>query len=267
MAKHYPQTLWDAIRAYWENSNASFLDAAKAVAKGEDSPNKSAISSKAKIQGWVKKYSNEEHKISDVSDGSSNKTDGTDKASDSGQTLANINSKAKRKADIRQAKSDGLADVITQNVHLSQAEIDELCVDFRVEVLQKHRGDFTEANNVVNLCIQLFRKAMDIILDGGYVVDGDIVEKNGYVHQNLKQNLYLAEFTIKAMLNAAGVKNIAQTNERKAYGLDTYEEPNSGGDLAKKALSQTGMGNHYERIRLGKPDEKMLLRGRLKDKV
>jgi hypothetical protein len=119
MAKHYPQTLWDAIRAYWENSNASFLDAAKAVAKGEDSPNKSAISSKAKIQGWVKKYSNEEHKISDVSDGSSNKTDGTDKASDSGQTLANINSKAKRKADIRQAKSDGLADVITQNIHLS----------------------------------------------------------------------------------------------------------------------------------------------------
>ena len=114
-----------------------------------------------------------------------------------------------------------MADVITQNIHLSRAEIDQLCVDFRVEVLQKHRGDFTEANNVVNLCIQLFRKAMDIILDGGYVVDGDIVEKNGYVHQNLKQNLVLAEFTIKAMLNAAGVKNIAQTNERKAYGLET----------------------------------------------
>ena len=105
---------------------------------------------------------------------------------------------------------------------------------------------------------------MDIILDGGYVVDGDIVEKNGYVHQNLKQNLVLAEFTIKAMLNAAGVKNIAQTNERKAYGLETYEEPNSGGELSKKALSQTGMGNHYERIRLSKPDEKSLLKNRLK---
>ena len=108
---------------------------------------------------------------------------------------------------------------------------------------------------------------MDIILDGGYVVDGDIVEKNGYVHQNLKQNLCLAEFTIKAMLNAAGVKNIAQTNERKAYGLEAYEEPNSGGELSKKALSQTGMGNHYERIRLRKPDEKSSLKNRLKDKV
>jgi hypothetical protein len=77
----------------------------------------------------------------------------------------------------------------------------------------------------------------------------------------------MADATIKAMLGAAGVKNIIQTNQRKAYGLDTYEEPNSGGDLAKKALSQTGMGNHYERIRLRKPDEKSSLKNRLKDKV
>ena len=267
MAKHYPKELWEAIRAYWENTNASFLEAANAVARGEDSPNKSAISSKAKIQGWVKKYSNEEHKISDVSDGSSNKTDGTDKAYDNGQSLASINSKAKIKADIKQAKSDGLADIITNNIHLSRAKIDELCVDFRVEVLQKHRGDFNEANSVVNLCIQLFRKAMDIILDGGYVVDGDIVEKNGYVHQNLKQNLYLAEFTIKAMLNAAGVKNIAQTNERKSYGLETFEESTNSSELSKKALSQTAMANHYERIRLSKPNEKQKMKDRLKGLV
>jgi len=256
MAKHYPQTLWDAIRAYWENSNASFLDSAKAVAKGEDIPSKQVIQKKAIRENWQKKQTV-------GGDGG----DGGDEALPSGQSLANINNRAKKKADFKQASGDGLADVITQNIHLSPAEIDELCVDFRAGVLQKHRGDFTEANNVVNLCIQLFRKAMDIILDGGYVVDGDIVEKNGYVHQNLKQNLGLAEFTIKAMLNAAGVKNIAQTNERKAYGLETYEEPNSGGDLAKKALSQTGMGNHYERIRLRKPDEKSSLKNRLKDRV
>ena len=267
MAKHYPQTLWDAIRAYWENTNAGYEAAAKAVAKGEDSPNKSAISSKAKIQGWVKKYNSDEHKISDVSDGSSNKTDGTDKASDSGQTLANINNKAKRKADIKQAKSDGLANVITQNIHLSPAEIDELCVDFRAGILQKHRGDFDAMDAVINLCIQLFRKAMDIISDGGYVSDGDIIERNGFIHANLKANLSMADATIKAMLGAAGVKNIIQTNQRKAYGLDTYEEPNSGGELSKKALSQTGMGNHYERIRLSKPDEKSLLKNRLKDRV
>lgn len=260
MAKHYPQTLWDAIRAYWENSNASFLDAAKAVAKGEDIPSKPVIYKRAQRENWQKKGNDK------VTDGN-----GGNEALPSGQSLANINNRAKKKADFKQSSGnssgDGLADVITQNIHLSPAEIDELCVDFRAGVLQKHRGDFTEANNVVNLCIQLFRKAMDIILDGGYVVDGDIVEKNGYVHQNLKQNLGLAEFTIKAMLGAAGVKNIAQTNERKAYGLETYEEPNSGGELSKKALSQTGMGNHYERIRLRKPDEKSSLKNRLKDKV
>lgn len=269
MAKHYPQTLWDAIRAYWENNpNASYLDAAKAVSKGEEHPNKSVISSKAKSQGWTKKSNSDVHKISDgKTDGSYNKTDDKSKASDSGKSLAIINATAKKKADVKQAKSDGLADVITQNVHLSQVEIDELCADFRAGILQKHRGDFDEMDKVINACIGLFRKAMDIILDGGYVSDNDIVEKNGYVHQNLKQNLVLAEFTIKAMLNAAGVKNIAQTNQRKAYGLDTYEEPNSGGDLAKRALSQTGMANHYERIRLGKPDEKAMLRDRLKDRV
>lgn len=269
MAKHYPQTLWDAIRAYWENNpNASYLDAANAVAKGEEHPNKSVISSKAKSQGWIKKSNSDVHKISDgKTDGSDNKSDGKSKASDSGKSLASINSTAKKKADIKQASGNGLADVITQNVHLSQAEIDELCADFRAGVLQKHRGDFDKMDTVINSCIELFRKAMDVILDGGYVLDNDIIEPNGFVHANLKQNLAMAEFTIKAMLSAAGVKNIVQANQRKSYGLDTYEEPNSGGDLAKKALSQTGMGNHYERIRLGKPDEKMLLRGRLKDKV
>lgn len=256
MAKPYPQTLWDAIRAYWENTNAGYEAAAKAVAKGEDIPSKQVIQKKAIRENWQKKQTV-------GGDGG----DGGDEALPSGQSLANINNRAKKKADFKQASGDGLADVITQNIHLSPAEIDELCVDFRAGVLQKHRGDFGEMNNVVNLCIQLFRKAMEIISDGGYVSDGDIVEKNGYVHQNLKQNLGLAEFTIKAMLGAAGVKNIAQTNERKAYGLETYEEPNSGGELSKKALSQTGMGNHYERIRLRKPDEKSSLKNRLKDKV
>lgn len=268
MAKHYPQILWDAIRAYWENNpNASYLDAANAVAKGEDIPNKSAISSKATLQGWVKRNNSDEHKISDGSNNKSDGSDGKSKASDNGQSLASINANAKKKADIKQVKSDGLANVITQNIHLSQAEIDELCADFRAGVLQKHRGDFDAMDAVINLCIGLFRKAMDIISDGGYVSDGDIIERSGFIHANLKQNLVMAEFTIKAMLNAAGVKNIIQTNQRKAYGLDTYEEPNSGGDLAKKALSQTGMGNHYERIRLGKPDEKAMLRDRLKDRV
>lgn len=260
MAKHYPQTLWDAIRAYWENTNASYLDAAKAVAKGEDIPSKQVIQKKAIRENWQKKQTV-------GGDGVTASGDGGDEALPSGKSLANINNRAKKKADIKQASGDGLADVITQNIHLSPAEIDELCVDFRAGVLQKHRGDFGEMNNVVNLCIQLFRKAMEIISDGGYVSDGDIIERNGFIHVNLKVNLVMAEFTIKAMLNAAGVKNIIQTNERKSYGLETYEEPNSGGDLAKKALSQTGMGNHYERIRLSKPDEKSLLKNRLKDSV
>ena len=43
MAKHYPQTLWDAIRAYWENSNASYAEAAKAVSKGENIPSTPVI--------------------------------------------------------------------------------------------------------------------------------------------------------------------------------------------------------------------------------
>lgn len=260
MAKHYPQTLWDAIRAYWENTNASFLDAAKAVAKGEDIPSKPVIYKRAQRENWQKKGNDK------VTDGN-----GGNEALPSGQSLANINNRAKRKADFKQSSGnssgDGLANVITQNIHLSPAEIDELCVDFRAGILQKHRGDFDAMDAVINLCIQLFRKAMDIISEGGYVSDGDIIERNGFIHANLKANLSMADATIKAMLGAAGVKNIIQTNQRKSYGLDTYEEPNSGGDLAKKALSQTGMGNHYERIRLGKPDEKTLLRGRLKDKV
>jgi hypothetical protein len=265
MAKHYSQALWDAIRAYWENNpNASYLDAANAVAKGEACPKKAVISSRANSQGWVKKNNTDEHKISDSK---TDDIDGKIKASDNGQSLANINNRAKKKADIKQVKTDGLANVITQNIHLSPAEIDELCVDFRAGILQKHRGDFDAMDAVINLCIQLFRKAMDIISDGGYVSDGDIIERNGFIHANLKANLSMADATIKAMLGAAGVKNIIQTNQRKAYGLDTYEEPNSGGELSKKALSQTGMGNHYERIRLRKPDEKSLLKNRLKDKV
>lgn len=256
MAKHYPQTLWDAIRAYWENTNASFLDAAKAVCKGEDIPSKPVIFKRAQKENWQKKCN------AKVTVGN-----GENEALPSGQSLANINNRAKKKADIKQASGNGLADVITQNIHLSPAEIDELCVDFRAGVLQKHRGDFGEMNNVVNLCVQLFRKAMDIISDGGYVSDGDIIERSGFIHANLKANLSMADATIKAMLGAAGVKNIIQTNERKSYGLETYEESMSSGDLSKKALSQTGMGNHYERIRLSKPDEKSLLKNRLKDKV
>ena len=252
----YPQTLWDAIRAYWENTNASYLEAAKAVCKGEDIPSKPVIYKRAQRENWKKKGNGE------VTDGN-----GGNEALLIGQSLANINNKAKKKVDVKQSSGNGLADVITKNIHLSRAEIDELCVDFRVEVLQKHRGDFNEANSVVNLCIQLFKKAMDIILEGGYVSDGDIVEKNGYVHQNLKQNLVLAEFTIKAMLNAAGVKNIAQTNERKAYGLETFEESTSSGELSKKAMSQTSMANHYERIRLSKPNEKQKMKDRLKGLV
>lgn len=256
----YPQTLWDAIRAYWENTNAGYEAAAKAVSKGEDIPAKQVIQKRAVKEGWQKKY-----------DGVTVEGDGGDVSSPSSQSLANINNSARKKADFKQAKGDasddGLVGVITKNIHLSREEIDELCVDFRAGVLRKHRGDFNEANSVVNLCIQLFKKAMDIILEGGYVSDGDIVEKNGYVHQNLKQNLVLAEFTIKAMLNAAGVKNIAQTNERKSYGLETFEESTSSGELSKKAMSQTSMANHYERIRLSKPNEKQKMKDRLKGLV
>ena len=48
MAKHYPQTLWDAIRAYWENSDAGYAEAAKAVSKGENIPSTPVIFKRAK---------------------------------------------------------------------------------------------------------------------------------------------------------------------------------------------------------------------------
>jgi len=264
MAKHYPQTLWDAIRAYWENSNASYLDAAKAVSKGEEHPNKSVISSRAKAQGWIKKNADDIHKISDTkTDGLTNKTDGKKKVSDNEKSLAAINILAKKKADINKVKSDGLASLIIENVHLTPSQIDEICVDFRADVVQKHRGDFNKINDVIDYCIEVFRKAMQIIVEGGQALDGDIISKDGIVYDGLARTLLTAEFAIKAMLNAATTKNIIQTNERKSYGLDTYEEPNSTGNLAQKALSSKGMGNHYERIRLSKKDE----RERMKDKL
>jgi hypothetical protein len=99
--------------------------------------------------------------------------------------------------------------------------------------------------------------------DGGKVEDGDVIERNGFVHQGMMQALKMIDISLKAMVNVALIKNYAQTNERKAYGLDTYEEPSETGNLAQKALSSKGMGNHYERIRLSKKEE----RERMKDKL
>ena len=59
MAKHYPQTLWDAIRAYWENSNASYAEAAKAVSKGENIPSTPVIFKRKKKKIGKKKGNGE----------------------------------------------------------------------------------------------------------------------------------------------------------------------------------------------------------------
>lgn len=260
MAKHYPQTLWDAIRAYWENSNASFLEAAKAVCKGEDIPSKPVIFKRAQKENWQKKGN------AKVTVGN-----GNEDALPTEQTIDDINKSVRKKADLLGIKGNadskvgnGLSDVILNNIHLSPEQIDDLCEDYRASVLQNHRIDFDQLNAVVNKCIELFRKAIDLILEGCIAVDGDIVDpKTGFVHEGMARSLLTAEFSIKAMLNAATVKNIIQTNQRKSYSLETYEEPNSTGNLAQKALSSKGMGNHYERIRLSKKDE----RERMKDKL
>lgn len=261
MAKHYSHSLWDAIRGYWENTNASYLEAAKAVANGGEHPNKSIISTRSKAEGWIKKDNLNVHL---KTDGINSKTDGETDGSELSQSLTVINNRARKQADVKQAKTDGLADIIINNVHLSQSEIDDLCTDFRAGVLQRHRGDFNDIQAVVDKCVILFRKAVDVISEGGYVSEDDVIERDGFVHKGLKKNLGVLDATIKAMLNIAGVKNIVQTNERKSYGLETYEEPNSGGDLSKKALSQEYMGNHYERIRLSKSNEREAMLERLK---
>ena len=260
MAKHYPQTLWDAIRAYWENSNASFLDAAKAVCKGEDYPDKSVIFRRAQKENWCKK--------SNGNNNGAKKDNGNNEPLQSEQHIEKNNKNVKRKADLlaikSNAASNGLSDVILNNIHLSPEQIDELCEDYRAEVLARHRTDFNAVNAVVDKCVALFRKVVDILSDGGKVEDGDVIERNGFVHQGMMQALKMIDISLKAMVNVALIKNYAQTNERKAYGLDTYEEPNSTGNLAQKALSSKGMGNHYERIRLSKKDERERMREKLK---
>lgn len=263
MAKHYPQPLWDAIRAYWENSNASFSAAAIAVSKGEDVPSKQVIQKKATREGWVKKTRSGDEVVT-KSDEVVTKGDDNSKASTDGKTIENINKNVKRKADILGIKGDGLSDVILNNIHLSPEQIDELCEDYRAEVLARHRTDFNAVNAVVDKCVALFRKVVDILSDGGKVEDGDVIERNGFVHQGMMQALKMIDISLKAMVNVALIKNYAQTNERKSYGLDTYEEPNSTGNLAQKALSSKGMGNHYERIRLSKKEERERMRDKLK---
>lgn len=259
----YSQTLWDAIRAYWENSNASYLDAAKAVCKGEDYPDKSVIFRRAQKENWCKK-----------SNGDSNgakKDNGNNDPLQSEQPIEKNNKNVKRKADLLAIKSNGdsngLSDVILNNIHLSPEQIDELCEDYRAEVLARHRTDFNAVNAVVDKCVALFRKVVDILSDGGKVEDGDVIERNGFVHQGMMQALKMIDISLKAMVNVALIKNYAQTNERKSYGLETFEESTNSGELSKKALSQTAMANHYERIRLSKPNEKQKMKDRLKGLV
>lgn len=260
MAKHYPQTLWDAIRAYWENSNASFLEAAKAVCKGEDYPDKSVIFRRAQKENWCKK--------SNGNNNGAKKDNSNNEPLQSEQHIEKNNKNVKRKADLLAIKSNGdsngLSDVILNNIHLSPEQIDELCEDYRAEVLARHRTDFNAVNAVVDKCVALFRKVVDVLSDGGKVEDGDVIERNGFVHQGMMQALKMIDISLKAMVNVALIKNYAQTNERKSYGLDTYEEPSETGNLAQKALSSKGMGNHYERIRLSKKDERERMREKLK---
>lgn len=281
MAKSYSPEIWKAIKRYWENNpKASYNDAAKSI--GADAPSKAAVAKKAVEERWSKKSNQDIQKRADiegvcrqVDDEESSQVDaqvdGESDKKNHAQSLAIINNKAKRKADLKQsqvdAQVDGLAGLIASNAKLTDEEVDEICADFRAGILQKHRGDFDQIDAVVNTCVGLFKKAMDAIASGGYANENDVIDGDGFVHVNLMNNLKLADATIKSMFNVTLIKTNKQNNERKSYGLDTYEEPNSGGDLAKKALSQTGMGNHYERIRLGKHDEKTLLRDRLKDKV
>lgn len=288
MAKSYSPEIWKAIKRYWENNpKASYNDAAKSI--GADAPSKAAVAKKAVEERWSKKSNQDIQKRADiegvcrqvddeegaqvdgVDDENDRQVDGESDKKNHAKSIATINNKAKRKADLKQsqvdAQVDGLAGLIASNAKLTDEEVDEICADFRAGILQKHRGDFDQIDAVVNTCVGLFKKAMDAIASGGYANENDVIDGDGFVHVNLMNNLKLADATIKSMFNVTLIKTNKQNNERKSYGLDTYEEPNSGGDLAKKALSQTGMGNHYERIRLGKPDEKTLLRGRLKGAI
>lgn len=273
----YPQTLWDAIRAYWENNpNASYNDAAKSI--GEDAPSKAAIAKRAVDECWSKKTNKDVQKRADIEGvfrkiDKENETqvdgevDGESGNKNHARSLDIIKDRAKKKADLKQSKVDGLADVITKNIRLSRAEIDDLCEDYRAEVLSRHRKDFDAANEVVNKCVLLFKKVVDILSDGGVVSDGDVIEKNGFVHEGMMQALKMIDISLKAMVNVAVIKNYAQTNERKSYGLETFEESTNSGELSKKALSQTAMANHYERIRLSKPNEKQKMKDRLKGLV
>lgn len=273
----YPQTLWDAIRAYWENNpNASYNNAAKSI--GEDAPSKAAIAKRAVDECWSKKTNKDVQKRADIEGvfrkiDKENETqvdgevDGESGNKNHARSLDIIKDRAKKKADLKQSKVDGLADVITKNIRLSRAEIDDLCEDYRAEVLSRHRKDFDAANEVVNKCVLLFKKVVDILSDGGVVSDGDVIEKNGFVHEGMMQALKMIDISLKAMVNVAVIKNYAQTNERKSYGLETFEESTNSGELSKKALSQTAMANHYERIRLSKPNEKQKMKDRLKGLV
>jgi hypothetical protein len=273
----YPQTLWDAIRAYWENNpNASYNDAAKSI--GEDAPSKAAIAKRAVDECWSKKTNKDVQKRADIEGvfrkiDKENETqvdgevDGESGNKNHARSLDIIKDRAKKKVDLKQSKVDGLADVITKNIRLSRAEIDDLCEDYRAEVLSRHRKDFDAANEVVNKCVLLFKKVVDILSDGGVVSDGDVIEKNGFVHEGMMQALKMIDISLKAMVNVAVIKNYAQTNERKSYGLETFEESTNSSELSKKALSQTAMANHYERIRLSKPNEKQKMKDRLKGLV
>lgn len=264
MAKHYPQTLWDAIRAYWENSDAGYAEAAKAVSKGENIPSTPVIFKRAKKENWQKKGNGEGN--NKVMGGN-----GNEDALPTEQTIDDINKSVRKKADLLGIKGNtdskvgnGLSDVILNNIHLSPEQIDELCEDYRAEVLARHRTDFNTVNEVVDKCVMIFRKIVDILHDGGQVQSGDVIERNGFVHQGMLDTLKMIDVSLKALLNASAIKNIIQTNERKSYNLETYEESSQGGDLSKKALSQKGMGNHYERIRLSKKDERERMREKLK---
>lgn len=242
MAKHYPQTLWDAIRAYWENSNAGYLEAAQKVSKGECYPSKTVIFNRAKKEGWQKKENAKENK----------------------ENAKENTKRIHKKADLLAIAKDGLADVILKNEYLTTEQIDEVCEDYRAQVISRHRNDFNTVNEVVDKCVMIFRKIVDILHDGGQVQSGDVIERNGFVHQGMMDTLKMIDVSLKALLNASAIKNIIQANERKAYNLETYEEPSSTGNLAQKALSSKGMGNHYERIRLSKKDERERMRDKLK---
>lgn len=284
MAKTYSPEVWKAIRKYWENNiSANYKDAANAIAAqlGITVPSKAAISKKAIEEKWRKRDNQNSQIIADIIDsdcreiddqvdgdtsqvdGKSPQVDGEKEGVNKALSIANINARAKKKADLKQALVDGLAGVVLDSVNLTSDEIDDICADYRASILQKHRCDFDAIDSVVNSCVGLFKKAMDAIASGGYVMGNDVIDGDGFIHSNLMANLKLADGTIKSMFNVSLIKTNKQNNERKAYGLDTYEEPSETGNLAQKALSSKGMANHYERIRLSKKEE----RERMKDKL